>query len=279
MFNNKITLLSLGGATEASIWSNTYLVDKTSLSTKNIPYGKPLPNQKFYILDKNLKPLPIGMPGELFIGGLGVARGYLNREQLTKERFIENPFVSANHHPLEGKLYRTGDLCQWRYDGNALFLGRNDFQVKIRGFRVELGEIEASLLKHQAIKEVQVLAQEGNRLVAYYIINENETSLTASDLRSYLNQILPDYMIPSAFIKLTRFPLTPNGKLDRKALPAPEKIISPETYVSPKNSIERQLVVIWQKILRQEKVGVMDNFFDLGGDSLLAIQLVTNIRN
>ena len=281
LFNNKVTLLSLGGATEASIWSNSYLVCESSLPSNNILYGKPLPNQKFYILDKNLRPLPVGVPGELFIGGLGVARGYLNREQLTKERFIDNPFVINKNkaRPQRERLYRTGDLCQYRSDGNVIFLGRNDFQVKIRGFRVELGEIEASLLKHQAIKEVTVLAQEDNRLVAYYIPKTGELPPTTSDLRNYLSKILPDYMIPSAFIELAAFPLTPNGKLDRKALPTPEKLLAQESYVAPRNLLEQEMATIWQEVLQQEKVSVMANFFELGGHSLLAIQLVSNIKN
>ncbi len=236
--------------------------------------GKPIANTQVYILDPHLHLVPIGVPGELHIGGDGLARGYLNRPELTKERFIPNPF---NKNP-QARLYKSGDLARFLPDGQIEFLGRLDHQVKIRGFRIELGEIESALALHPDIRESVVSAKseqtEDKRLVAYLVSSSGSIS-SVSDLRIFLNEKLPQYMIPSAFVWLDALPLTPNGKVDREKLPAKKQSLSEaaETYVAPRNSLERQVVIIWQDVLGQNPIGVTDNFFDLGGESLLAVRL------
>ena len=239
---------------------------------------------KLYILDSTLHPVPIGVIGELYIGGEGLARGYLNHPELTKERFIENPFASdeekrQNRHT---RLYRTGDLCRYLEDGNIEYIGRIDHQVKIRGFRIELGEIEATLLSHPSVKEAAVLAREdepGNkRLVAYYVINQGTPPIEANILRDYLKSKLPDYMVPSLFVLLEAMPFTPNGKLDRQALPVPEGAEIHREYTAPRTPIEQTLVDIWQNILHLNQIGIHDNFFELGGHSLLATQMVVRVK-
>ena len=207
----------------------------------------------------------------------------MNRPELTKERFIENPFASdedkqQNRHT---RLYRTGDLCRYLEDGNIEYIGRIDHQVKIRGFRIELGEIEAALLSHPSVKEAAVLAREdepGNkRLVAYYVINQ-DTPIEANTLRDYLKSKLPDYMVPSFFVSLEAMPFTPNGKLDRKALPAPEGAEIHHEYIAPRTPTEQTLVDIWQNILHLNQIGIHDNFFELGGDSIVSIQVISRAR-
>lgn len=239
----------------------------------SVPIGKPISNTQIYILDQYLQPLPIGIIGEIYIGGDGVARGYLNRLELTAEKFISNPFG-------EGKLYKTGDLARYLPDGNIEFLERIDNQVKIRGFRIELGEIETTLNQFPQIKETLVIAKEnekGNQyLVAYLII---EKTILVREIRQFLETKLPDFMIPSAFVFLEKFPLTPNGKIDRKALPEPDFTVNQDNeFIAPRNEIESKIAQIWQEILGFQKIGINDNFFELGGHSLLATQVVSRLR-
>ncbi|MCK4259968.1 MAG: amino acid adenylation domain-containing protein, partial [Halanaerobiales bacterium] len=228
----------------------------------NIPIGKPIYNTQIYILGKNNQLQPIGIPGELCISGKSLARGYLNREELTKEKFTINPITQE-------RMYRTGDLARWLSDGSIEFLGRIDQQVKIRGIRIELGEIENQILSHEAVKEVVVDKYDDKYLVAY-IIGE----ISISELKGYLSKKLPDYMIPQYFVTLENIPLTRNGKVDRKALPRPEIKSNVNEYIAPRNEAEESLSRIWSEVLEVEYVGINDNFFALGGDSILAIQIV-----
>ncbi|HET9917757.1 MAG TPA: amino acid adenylation domain-containing protein [Candidatus Binatia bacterium] len=241
--------------------------------------GRPIANTQVYILDRQLQLVPIGVPGELHIGGDGLARGYLNHPELTAEKFIANPFSPD----LTSRLYKTGDLARYLPDGNIEYLGRIDNQVKIRGFRIELGEIEAVLAQHPSIQQAVVLAREDNsgdrRLVAYTVANEGSAP-SSHDLRSHLQHTLPEYMVPSAYVFLESLPLTPNGKIDRKALPAPDQT-RPEledTFAAPRTPVEEILANIWCTVLKLDKVGIYDNFFQLGGHSLLATQVVARIR-
>ncbi len=262
------------GPTETTIWS-TYcqLTDREG----PIPIGKPIANTQIHILDNSMQPLPVGVPGELYIGGDGVTRGYLNRPELTKERFIQDPFSDDS----ESRLYRTGDLARYFKDGTVEWLGRTDFQVKVRGFRIELGEIETMLNRNPAVSEAVVVAREdvpGDiRLAAYFIPNEEKKSLV-SGLRNYLKEKLPDYMVPLSWVKLEKFPLTLNGKINRKALPKPEIVETETGYVAPRDQLEVQLTSIWQKVLGVKNIGIKDNFFELGGHSLLAARLFDQIE-
>ncbi|MEG3918021.1 amino acid adenylation domain-containing protein [Microcoleus sp. T3_A4] len=242
-----------------------------------LPIGRPIDNTQVYILDPHNQPVPIGVPGELHIAGVGLAKGYLNRPELTDEKFIPNPFSNEPG----SRLYKTGDLARYLPDGNIEYMSRIDNQVKIRGFRIELGEVEAALLQHPAIRETVVVAIENTtdtqQLVAYFV-RQTEVSPTVADLRHFLKQQLPDYMIPSAFVTLEHFPLTPNGKVDRRALPAPE--IRPElelTFVAPRTPLEEILANIWAEVLGIKRIGINDNFFNLGGHSLLATQIISRI--
>ena len=263
------------GPTETAIDASAYLC-KPEHNGLSIPIGKPLWNAELYILDNHLTPTGIGIPGELYIAGEGLARGYLNRPDLTSEYFIANPFSEKPG----ARMYKSGDLCRYLPDGNIEYLGRLDHQVKIRGFRIELGEIEARLLQHSAVKETVVLAREDTpgekRLVAYMVFKERASS-SNDDLRAFLKQLLPDYMVPAAFVILENMPLTHNGKLDRKALPAPEYKAT-QAYVAPRNELEQTLCQIFQDVLHLEKIGIMDNFFEVGGNSLLATQITAHIR-
>ncbi|MBW4597355.1 MAG: amino acid adenylation domain-containing protein [Brasilonema angustatum HA4187-MV1] len=260
------------GPTEASVCATI----AKHTDDKKISIGKAIANTQVYILDQNLQPVPVGVPGELHIAGVGLARGYLNRSELTQEKFIFNPFGS-------GRLYKTGDKARYLPDGNIEYIGRIDNQVKIRGFRIELGEIETVLGQHSDVRVSCVIAREDNksdkRLVAYVVAHQQCTP-TISELRQFLKAKLPDYMMPQAFVILESLPLTPNGKVNRRALPTPdlhsERI---DKYVAPRNPIEEMLAQIWAQVLTVELVGIRDNFFELGGHSLLATQLVSRIRN
>ncbi len=268
-------LLHVYGPTESTTFTTWYCVSNVQEDTITIPIGCPISNTQTYILDSHLQPVPVGVPGELHIGGDGLARGYLNRPQLTSEKFILNPFSNSKSE----RLYKTGDLARYLSDGSIEFLGRIDHQVKIRGFRIELGEIEAALTTHPEVNQAVVIALKENtgnkRLVAYVVINSvNKTQ----QLREYLKAQLPDYMVPSAFVTLESLPLTPNGKVDRKALPAPE--IERETeYIAPRTQSEEIIANIFAQVLNLENIGIHDNFFILGGHSLLATQLISRVRS
>jgi amino acid adenylation domain-containing protein len=247
--------------------------------------GRPIHNTQVYLLDENLQPVPIGVPGELYVGGDGLARGYLNRPGLTADKFIPNPFTLPAEGEEGTRLYKTGDLARYLPDGNIEFIGRVDHQVKIRGFRIELGEIETALRQHPALKEVVVLAREDmpgrdKQLVAYIVPEEEASAPSVSELRAFLKQGLPDYMLPSAFVTLEALPLTPNGKVDRRALPAPEQVrpALDETFVAPRTHVEEELARVWGDVLRLEGIGVHDDFFELGGQSLLATQALSRLN-
>ena len=270
------SLVNNYGPTEATVVATSGRLDG---SEDVIHIGRPIANTRIYILDAHGEPVPVGVTGELYIGGAGVARGYLNRAELTAERFLRDPFVNEPG----ARIYRTGDLGRWLSDGNIEFLGRNDFQVKIRGFRIELGEIESRLMEHRAVREAVVIAREDTsgdkRLVAYYTSGEAEDTLSVEQLRTHLSSVLPEYMVPAAYVRLELLPLTPNGKLDRNALPVPDTdAYSTRGYEAPQGEIETKLAVIWAEVLKLERVGRNDNFFSLGGHSLLAVTLVTRLR-
>jgi amino acid adenylation domain-containing protein len=268
-------LWNMYGPTETTIWSAVHRVESTA---GPVPIGPPISNTQFYIVDKELEPVPIGVPGELLIGGDGVSRGYLNRPDLTAERFLSNRFSCS-----ETRLYKTGDLARFRSDGRIEFLGRRDFQVKVRGYRIELEEVEHVLAQHESVKDVAVVTwedQDGDkRLVAYYIPREGKKAATA-DLRRHLQEKLPDYMCPSFFVELQTFPFTPNGKIDRKAFPQPDlstlKVSS--RHVAPQRQQETRLVAIWQELLKRQPIGLDDNFFELGGHSLLAARMFVQME-
>jgi amino acid adenylation domain-containing protein len=276
-------LIHVYGPTETTTFASYFPVRREG-TKGSIPIGRPIANTRVYILDGQGEPVPVGVAGELYIGGAGVARGYLNRPELTAERFLRDPFADEPG----ARMYRTGDLGRWLPDGNIEFLGRNDFQVKIRGFRIELGEIENALRQHQAVHEVVVTAREDapgdKRLVAYYtgleMAEQGEASVRAEALRSHLARNLPEYMVPAAYVKLKALPLTPNGKIDRKALPPPERVhvADVDEYIAPRDEFERYLCEAWATVLGLEKVGIRDNFFDLGGHSLLAVQLWLRVQ-
>ena len=265
------------GPTEATVWSSVWCIDPAFVETNSsVPIGRPIANAQIYILDTYSEPVPIGVTGELYIGGAGVACGYLGRPELTAERFLINPFVVEP----TAQMYKTGDLGRWLADGTIEFLGRNDFQVKIRGFRIELGEIEARLVAHPKVREAAVLAREDHlgdkRLVAYYTGDED---IAVEDLRAHLALTLPDYMVPAAYVRLQVLSLTPNGKLDRKALPVPEvEAYATQAYETPQGETEQALARIWTELLKIERVGRHDNFFELGGHSLLAVKVVIDVN-
>jgi amino acid adenylation domain-containing protein len=274
----RVNVVSLGGATEATIWSNYYPVTTTKPEWVSIPYGKPIQNACYYILDGELNPCPIGVAGHLYIGGECLAAGYMNDPERTGERFIADPFRRGVDPAA--RMYQTGDMARYYADGNIEFLGRSDFQVKIRGFRIELGEIEAGLAAVPGVREAVVLAREDapgdKRLVAYYAGSEE---LTAETLRSQLAGALPEYMVPAAYVRMETFPVTANGKLDRSALPAPgSEAYGAREYEAPQGAVEEQLAGIWAELLKVEKVGRQDHFFELGGHSLLAVTLIERMR-
>ena len=265
------------GPTETTVGVLTYRVqkDQNGHSSSTVPIGRPLPNTQAYLLDRRRQPVPVGIPGELHIGGGCVARGYLNQPELTADKFIPNPFSTEP----AARLYKTGDLARYLPDGNIEFLGRTDHQVKIRGFRIELGEVEVTLGRHPAVREALVIAREDvpgeKRLVAYIVPHPGQV-YTSSDLCDFLKGKLPDYMVPAAFVVLDALPLTPHGKVDRLALPTPDQARPElrESFAAPRTPVEKTLAEIWAEVLRLERVGVHDNFFQLGGDSILSIQII-----
>jgi amino acid adenylation domain-containing protein len=295
-----IWLVNTYGATEATAVTTLCDLSAGKAIAHEVPIGRPINNLSVYILDQELNPVPIGVPGELYIGGAGLARGYFGHPALTAERFIPNPMLDIGYsignsnveYPIsniETRLYRTGDLARFLPNGEIEYLGRIDHLVKIRGFRIELGEIEAILSKHPQVQETVVVAYDdplesvlrgaGKRLVAY-IIPQKPLQPSASELRSFLESYLPKYMVPSAYVLMDSFPLTPTRKLDRRALPQPDfgRPEAETVYVAPRNEIERQISSIWQDALGIDKVGIYDNFFDLGGHSLLLVQVHSRLQ-
>jgi len=263
------------GPTESTTFACCYQIPpQLDNSIHSIPIGKPIGNTQIYILDNFLQPVPIGISGEIYIGGDGLARGYLNSLKLTEEKFIANPFGA-------GKLYKTGDIARYKRDGNIEFIGRIDTQVKIRGFRIELGEIESILSQHPKVRTTVVIAREDipsdKRVVAYVVVEDQAQDI---DLRSFLKERLPSYMIPSAFVFLAAMPITPNGKIDYRSLPAPDRSSTQlkENFVPPSNPTQETLAKIWSQILGVERVGINDDFFDLGGHSLLSVRLLSEIE-
>lgn len=269
-----VEVLNMYGPTETTIWSTTQQVQSEA---KSISIGRPIANTQIYIVDREFQPAPVNVPGELLIGGDGVARGYLNRPDLTQERFVPDPFSGKP----ESRLYRTGDLARYLPNGEIEYLGRADHQIKLRGFRIELGEIEAALRSHPSVREAAVVVREvganDKRLFGYVTSSGERPSVP--DIKRFLKDKLPDYMVPSGIIFLEELPLTPNGKIDRKALPAPEtrRCEGDIGFVAAQSELERALARIWQQVLQIERVGLNDNFFDLGGHSLLAAQVQARI--
>lgn len=297
--NPEISIINGYGPTEDTICATFYKYKAHQPVGKNVPIGKPLANTRIYILDKDNNVVPTGVIGELCISGDGLARGYLNSAELTAEKFVLNPFCSMDdmkphlkdssmqHLNCQGsneiykRMYRTGDLAKWLPDGNIEFSGRKDYQVKIRGYRIELGEIESCLLKHELVKDVVVTVRQDNNglksLTAYVV---SESHLSISELKKHLGSELPDYMVPSFFVMLDSIPMTANGKVDKNALPEPDRTVGTGTqYIAPANITEEKLVSIWQSVLNIDRVGVNDRFFDLGGDSVKAINVVSSINS
>ncbi|EPA0356023.1 non-ribosomal peptide synthase/polyketide synthase [Pseudomonas aeruginosa] len=262
-------LYNLYGPTEAAIDVTHWTCMEEGKDA--VPIGRPIANLACYILDGNLEPVPVGVLGELYLAGRGLARGYHQRPGLTAERFVASPFVAGE------RMYRTGDLARYRADGVIEYAGRIDHQVKLRGLRIELGEIEARLLEHPWVREAAVLAVDGKQLVGYVVL-ESEGGDWRETLAAHLATSLPEYMVPAQWLALERMPLSPNGKLDRKALPAPEVSVAQAGYSAPRNAVERTLAEIWQDLLGVEQVGLDDNFFSLGGDSIVSIQVVSRAR-
>jgi len=271
------TLWNLYGPTETTIWST---IKQIQPEQEKISIGRPIANTQIYILDAYLQSVPIGVPGELHIGGDGLARGYFNQLELTEEKFIPNPFSS---NP-KSRLYRTGDLARYLAQGNIEHLGRIDYQVKIRGFRIELGEVETVLDQHPMVQASVVVSRKdrtGDKRLVTYIVSKQGEAPTVSNLRDFLKKKLPDYMLPSNFVMLDSLPLTPNGKVDRKALPSPDQTRPElkETFIAPRTPCEEIVTGIWTDILGLEQIGIHDNFFELGGHSLLATQVMSRIRD
>jgi len=283
--NHRTQLINMYGITETTVHVTYQTLERGDTERHGgSPIGRRIPDLRVYILDSYGEPVPAGVGGELYIGGAGVARGYLNRPELTKERFLPDPFVAGG----EARVYKTGDLGRWLPDGNIEFLGRNDFQVKIRGFRIELGEIEARIADYAGVREAVVVAREDTagdkRLVAYYTCAETSEAdegggIGAEILRAHVAAKLPEYMVPAAYVRMQRLPLTANGKLDRKALPAPEMdAYTTRGYEAPVGETEEVLAGIWAEVLKIERVGRHDNFFELGGHSLLAVTVIERMR-
>ncbi|TQK53365.1 non-ribosomal peptide synthase protein (TIGR01720 family)/amino acid adenylation domain-containing protein, partial [Brevibacillus sp. AG162] len=270
-----VTIINGYGPTENTTFTCCYPVTELPESISSFPIGRPIKNTTVYVLDSNMQPVPIGVTGELYIGGDGLAKGYLNRPDLTEERFVSNPFSTDS----QARLYRTGDLVRYLPDGLIEFIGRIDNQVKIRGFRIELSEVESVLAKHHALAASVVIVREdepGKKQLVAYAVKKAEQEVDTAELRQHFKAHVPDYMVPSAFVMLDELPLTPNGKVDRKALPVPvyERSQDVDSFTEATNLIEQRLTEIWCAVLRMDRIGIHDNFFELGGDSILSIQIV-----
>jgi amino acid adenylation domain-containing protein len=274
-----VKLINGYGPTENTTFTCCHVMEGGGDSGNSIPIGRPIANTQVYILDDRMEPSPVGVPGELYTGGDGLARGYLNSAELTAEKFIPDPFSTEPG----ARLYRTGDVVRYLADGRIEFIGRRDQQVKIRGFRIELGEIEMNLGRCGGVRDAAVIAREdvpGDKRVVAYVVAEDEAALSATDLRRHLQERLPDYMVPSAFVMLEEMPLTPNGKLDRRALPPPEqfRLGATGSYAAPRTPVEELVCGIWCEVLGVERVGADEDFFELGGHSLLATQVISRVR-
>jgi amino acid adenylation domain-containing protein len=273
-------LINIYGTSEVSDDITWYDSGQLNQQASRVPIGRPIANTQVYLLDRHLQPMPIGVPGELHVAGAGLSRGYLNHPELTAEKFMPHPFRDEPG----ARLYKTGDLARYLPDGNIDCLGRLDHQVKVRGIRIELGEIEAVLRQHPGVRETVVIAREdvpGERRLVGYMVSAQKQAPTVRDLRSFLQKMLPNSMVPSTFVWLDALPLTPNGKIDRRALPSPDRArpVLEEPFVPPRTPVEQQVAAIWSTVLGLERVGIHDNFFELGGHSLLATQLLSRIRN
>jgi amino acid adenylation domain-containing protein len=271
-------LLHVYGPTENTTFSTWYLINQIAPKAISIPIGQAIANTQTYILDRQQQIVPIGVIGELHVGGDGLAKGYLHRPELNTEKFIPNPYLSSE------RLYRTGDLAKYDANGDIEFMGRIDFQVKIRGFRIEIGEVEAAIAHHDRVQDLIVIAKDdplGNKSLIAYVVAKPETELTTNQLRSFLKENLPDYMIPAAFVVMDKLPLTANGKVDKKALPSPEEMRSQiaDDYVMPQTDAERLIASVWQEVLQINNVGIYDNFFEIGGNSLLLVQAYSKLQN
>ena len=279
--NEHIQLWNMYGPTETTIWSSTTQILPQD---EQILLGQPIANTQFYVVNNGTSLSPEGVPGELLIGGNGLARGYLGKDELTAQQFIANPFADAQSQ--SSRLYRTGDLVRWLPDGQLEYLGRIDHQVKIRGFRIELGEVQAHVLAFDGIKDAVVVTQKSadgtDSLACFFVAQTNPSSEASSELinqlREHLYQVMPGYMVPSFFIPLEKMPLTPNGKIDVKALPE-QSVNSAAQYVEPQTETEKILAELWQEVLNVERVGLTDNFFLLGGHSLLAMNLLNLLKD
>jgi len=271
-------LINMYGITETTVHVTYYALTMADALSQKSVIGTALPDLQTYILDKKLQPQAIGIPGELYVAGAGLARGYLNRSELTAEKFIRNPFCDKPN----ARLYKTGDLVRWLPDGNIEYLGRIDQQIQLRGFRIELGEIESVLGQHPQLREVVLSIYEpapGDKRLVAYVVAHGPAAPTLSELQDFLKPQLPEFMIPSAFVFLDELPLTPNGKLDRNALPMPDmnRQELDVDFIAPRSQVEKQLAEIWRDVLRINRIGIHDNFFDLGGQSLLAMQVITRV--
>jgi len=269
-------IMSLGGATEASIWSILYPIEKVDANWKSVPYGKAMLNQSFHVMNQALAPCPTWVPGQLYIGGIGLAKGYLHDEKKTDASFI--------HDPLTGeRLYRTGDLGRFLPDGNIEFLGREDFQVKVQGYRIELGEIESRLQEYAGVDLCIVVVREdtpGEKRLVGYVVAKPGVNVDPAEVREHLRSKLPEYMVPSAILLLERFPLTANGKVDRKSLPAPARAAAEVSSIvaASRDALDVQMIKLWEKVLNVRPISLRDNFFDLGGSSLMAVRLFSEMR-
>jgi acyl carrier protein len=274
-------LLNAYGPAESATLTTWYEVKDVGAEATTIPIGRPVANTECYILDGQMQLAPVGVPGELYVGGTGLARGYLNRPALTAERFVPHPYSGE----AGARLYRTGDVVRYLADGQVEFVGRRDGQVKLRGFRIELGEIEALLGRHAGVREAVVMAREDvagqKRLIAYVVSEDEASPPSVNELRGFVKERLPEYMIPSAFVMLDKLPLTPNGKVDRRALPAPSQARPDlaQEFVAPRTPAEEVVAEIFTEVLSLKQVGVRDNFFELGGHSLLAMRVVSRVRD
>ncbi len=276
--SERLAVINGYGPTESTICATFFPFQQANEPDRRTPIGRPAAGYRVHILDPHLQPLPIGVPGELYIGGAGLARGCLNRPGLTKDKFIPDPFPDPFHDKPGGRLYKTGGLCRWLPDGDIEFMGRIDHQVKIGGFRIEPGEIETVLTRCEHVGDAVVVAREGSsgdkRLAAYVTAEEGRNAPGPAELRKYLKASLPDYMIPTFFVIMDSLPSTPNGKIDRRALPDPDPSAIQNDYAAPRTEKEKILAGVWEETLGVERVGVDDNFFSLGGDSIVSIRII-----